>query len=55
MGLLDDHPFSATLVDDSAGDGARLAVVAITDGGLGNTSWLVDLGADVLASAGGKL
>ncbi|HEX5946185.1 MAG TPA: rhodanese-like domain-containing protein [Acidimicrobiales bacterium] len=44
MGLLDDHPFTARLVDDSAGDGARLAVVAITDDGLGNTSWLVDLG-----------
>jgi hydroxyacylglutathione hydrolase len=44
MALLDDHPFTATLVADSVGDGARLAVVAITDDGLGNTSWLVDLG-----------
>jgi glyoxylase-like metal-dependent hydrolase (beta-lactamase superfamily II)/rhodanese-related sulfurtransferase len=42
MGLLDDHPFTATLVsdDDRRGPG----VVAITDEGLGNTSWLVDLG-----------
>lgn len=43
MHLLDDHPFTATLVDIDDG-GAGPAVVAITDGGLGNTSWLVDLG-----------
>jgi hydroxyacylglutathione hydrolase len=44
--LLDDHPFAATLVgDDARGD---LAVVAITDDGLGNTAWLVDVGGDAL-------
>lgn len=40
MTLLDDHPFTATRV----GDDADLAVAAVTDDGLGNTSWLVDLG-----------
>src|SRR5918994_3164100 len=40
MTLLDDHPFTATRV----GDDTDLAVVAVTDDGLGNTSWLVDLG-----------
>lgn len=39
MGLLDDHPFTATRVRDTGP-----AVVAVTDDGLGNTSWLVDLG-----------
>ena len=42
--LDDDHPFTATLLDESAGGRARLAVVAIIDDGLGNTSWLLDLG-----------
>jgi glyoxylase-like metal-dependent hydrolase (beta-lactamase superfamily II)/rhodanese-related sulfurtransferase len=40
MALLDDHPFTATRV----GDDADLVVVAVTDDGLGNTSWLVDVG-----------
>jgi hydroxyacylglutathione hydrolase len=39
VSLLDDHPFTATVVGDT-----DLAVVAVTDEGLGNTSWLVDLG-----------
>lgn len=39
--LLEGHPFSATRVPGHGGD---LAVVAVTDDGLGNTSWLVDLG-----------
>ena len=46
MDLLDDHPFTATLVDIDGDDGGRAgpSVVAITDGGLGNTSWMVDVG-----------
>jgi hydroxyacylglutathione hydrolase len=40
MALLDDHPFTATRVGDATGP----PVVAVTDDGLGNTSWLVDLG-----------
>ncbi|MGH9210799.1 MAG: MBL fold metallo-hydrolase [Acidimicrobiales bacterium] len=43
MGLLDDHPFTATRVGNHTAD-SNLAVVAVTDDGLGNTSWLVDLG-----------
>ena len=39
--LLADHPFTAALVPTTGSD---LRVVAVTDSGLGNTSWLVDLG-----------
>jgi len=44
--LPDDHPFVATLLGadaDHAG-GPDLRVVAVTDEGLGNTSWVLDLG-----------
>jgi hydroxyacylglutathione hydrolase len=46
MRLLDDHPFTATVVGEDEDEGGRggLPVVALTDDGLGNTSWLVDLG-----------
>jgi glyoxylase-like metal-dependent hydrolase (beta-lactamase superfamily II) len=44
--LPDGHPFAATLLGadaDEAG-GPDLRVVAVTDEGLGNTSWVLDLG-----------
>ena len=47
MDLLPDHPFTATPIDIDGDDHdgrAGPAVVAITDGGLGNTSWMIDLG-----------
>jgi glyoxylase-like metal-dependent hydrolase (beta-lactamase superfamily II) len=43
VALLDDYPFRATPVA-TGGQGDGPAVIAVTDEGLGNTSWLVDLG-----------
>jgi glyoxylase-like metal-dependent hydrolase (beta-lactamase superfamily II)/rhodanese-related sulfurtransferase len=37
------HPYAATLLGDGEG-GPDLRAVAVTDQGLGNTSWVVDLG-----------
>ena len=44
--LPDGHPFAATLLGADAGEagGPDLRVVAVTDEGLGNTSWVLDLG-----------